>query len=242
MAAPGKPAPVTWPVRLVAVALALTAVLAGIGARVGGEGAALASACGSCLALAAQLAAIALLRPAMGAPAPRFMGRWAAGMAVRGASLLLCRADGAAASRVPGGLDGGRIPRCAVAVALSGDALPQMMQAPGHRRDDLRAYRGRARPRAAVRGARGVAAVGAGPRRPGDGGPLADQARRLPPPRGLPGVAHDVARGAGAGAPADAGERRAEGWRAIEAMVSSSATTWPSRTSGTTGRSSHPTS
>ena len=82
----------TWPLRMVAVALALTAVLAGLGALAGGEGAALASACGSCLALAAQVAAVALLRPAMGAQAPRFMGRWAAGMAIRGASLVFLAA------------------------------------------------------------------------------------------------------------------------------------------------------
>ena len=79
----------SWPVRLVAVTLALTAVLAGAAGLARGADAALASVCGSCLALAAQVAAVALLRPAMGAPAPRFMGRWAAGMAVRGASLVL---------------------------------------------------------------------------------------------------------------------------------------------------------
>jgi hypothetical protein len=80
---------VNWTARLVAVALALTAVLAGIAGLARGGDAAFASVSGSWLALLAQVAAVALLRPAMGAQAPRFMGRWAAGMAVRGVSLLM---------------------------------------------------------------------------------------------------------------------------------------------------------
>jgi hypothetical protein len=80
---------VSWSARLVATALALAAVLAGVAGLARGADAAFASACGSCLALSAQVAAVALLRPAMGARTPEFVRRWTAGMAVRGASLLM---------------------------------------------------------------------------------------------------------------------------------------------------------
>jgi hypothetical protein len=79
---------VSWSTRLVGVALALTAVLAGIAGLASGADAAFASVSGSWLALLAQVAAVALLRPAMGGRTPRFMGRWMAGMAIRGTSLL----------------------------------------------------------------------------------------------------------------------------------------------------------
>jgi hypothetical protein len=52
--------------------IALVGWLWGRGAAVGGA-----------VALAAQLWAVVLLRPAMRAPMPRFMGRWLGGMAVR---------------------------------------------------------------------------------------------------------------------------------------------------------------
>jgi len=80
---------VSWPARLVGVALALAVVLAGVAGMARGADAAVAAACGSWLALLAQVAAVALLRPAMGARASEFMRGWLAGMAVRGASLLL---------------------------------------------------------------------------------------------------------------------------------------------------------
>jgi hypothetical protein len=80
---------VTWAARLVAAALVLAVLPAGIGGLARGADAAFASACGSGLALLAQVAAVALLRPAMGARTPEFMQRWASGLAVRGASLLL---------------------------------------------------------------------------------------------------------------------------------------------------------
>ncbi len=41
------------------------------------------------VALAAQLTAVALLRPAMGARTAAFMRRWVVGMAVRGGSVLV---------------------------------------------------------------------------------------------------------------------------------------------------------
>ena len=47
-----------------------------------------AAAVGGVVGLAAQLWAVALLRPVMGAPAPRFMGRWLGGMAVRALALV----------------------------------------------------------------------------------------------------------------------------------------------------------
>jgi hypothetical protein len=62
---------------------ALGAVLTGVAWWVGGRPGALAGA----VALGAQAAAVALLRPAMRAPTPRFMTRWLAGMAVRALAL-----------------------------------------------------------------------------------------------------------------------------------------------------------
>jgi hypothetical protein len=79
----------SWQARLVGTALALAAVLAGVGGLARGAEAAFASACGSGLALVAQVAAVALLRRAMGAGTPEFLRGWVAGLAVRGASLLL---------------------------------------------------------------------------------------------------------------------------------------------------------
>ena len=79
----------SWQTRLVGTALALAVGLAGVAALARGGDAAVAAACGSMVALAAQVAAVALLRPAMGARTPEFVQRWAAGLAVRGASLLL---------------------------------------------------------------------------------------------------------------------------------------------------------
>lgn len=46
-----------------------------------------AGAIGGAVALAAQLAAVALLRPAMRDPTPRFLARWLGGMAVRAVAL-----------------------------------------------------------------------------------------------------------------------------------------------------------
>ena len=79
----------SWSARLLGPGVALAVVLAGVSALARGGDAAVAAACGSLLALAAQVAAVALLRPAMGARTPEFVQRWAAGLAVRGASLLL---------------------------------------------------------------------------------------------------------------------------------------------------------
>ena len=79
----------SWSARLIGTALALAVVLAGVGGLARGAAAAFASASGSWLALLAQVAAVALLRPAMGARTPEFMRRWLAGLGVRGASLVM---------------------------------------------------------------------------------------------------------------------------------------------------------
>jgi hypothetical protein len=62
-----------------AALLAAGVILVGVAALVGGRGA---GAGGGCAVLA-QLAAVALLRPAMDAPQQVFMARWFAGMGVR---------------------------------------------------------------------------------------------------------------------------------------------------------------
>lgn len=79
----------SWALRLASTGLALGALLAALGMVGGGWDAVAASACGSLLGLLAQSAAVGLLRPAMGAGTPAFVRRWAAGMAVRGASLVV---------------------------------------------------------------------------------------------------------------------------------------------------------
>jgi hypothetical protein len=64
---------------LLGVGLALIAVVGwagGMGAVIGGS-----------VALAAQLAAVALLKPAMDAPQPIFLARWFGGMGIRALSL-----------------------------------------------------------------------------------------------------------------------------------------------------------
>ena len=79
----------SWSARLVGAALALAAGFAGAAWLAQGGEAAFASACGSWLALLAQVGAVALLRPALDAQTPAFMQRWLAGLAVRGASVVL---------------------------------------------------------------------------------------------------------------------------------------------------------
>jgi hypothetical protein len=66
-------------VRTWATLVALGAGLVVITAALGGRGAAI----GGGVALVAQLWAVALLRPKMGAPTPEFVGRWLGGMVIR---------------------------------------------------------------------------------------------------------------------------------------------------------------
>ena len=61
----------------------LGAVLVVVAAGMGGRAAAI----GGLVALAAQLGAVALLRPAMRAPQPLFMARWLSGMGIRALAL-----------------------------------------------------------------------------------------------------------------------------------------------------------
>jgi hypothetical protein len=58
-------------------------VLVAVAAWAGGRGAVI----GGSVALAAQLAAVALLKPALDAPQPVFLARWFGGMGIRALSL-----------------------------------------------------------------------------------------------------------------------------------------------------------
>lgn len=80
----------------IAALAASGAVLTGVATLIGGRGAAL----GGAVAVAAQVAAVALLRPVMSGPQPAFMRRWVLGMAIRAgmlAALLLVAATQRAA-------------------------------------------------------------------------------------------------------------------------------------------------
>lgn len=68
-----------------AALLAVGGILVGVAAVIGGRPAA----AGGAVALGVQLWAVALLRPVMRAPNPRFMGRWLGGMAVRALALAV---------------------------------------------------------------------------------------------------------------------------------------------------------
>jgi len=63
--------------------MGLGAVLVAVATVIGGRAAGI----GGGVALAAQLGAVALLRPAMRAPQPVFLARWLAGMGVRALAL-----------------------------------------------------------------------------------------------------------------------------------------------------------
>ena len=76
------------PVALVGSGFALSLGIVALALAAGGRGAAAAALSGAALAGLAQVVAVVLLRPAMGAPTPVFMQRWLSGMAVRGVSTL----------------------------------------------------------------------------------------------------------------------------------------------------------
>lgn len=63
--------------------LALGGALVGAAVWIGGWAAGI----GGAVAVGAQLAAVALLRPAMAAPQPVFLGRWLSGMGIRALAL-----------------------------------------------------------------------------------------------------------------------------------------------------------
>jgi len=80
---------VSWVVRMAVLgggAEVVVAAVAVVAAGVRGLAAALA---GGAIATAAQVAAVALLRPGMQAGTPEFVRRWASGIAMRGASVLV---------------------------------------------------------------------------------------------------------------------------------------------------------
>ncbi len=65
--------------------MALGLGLIGVAVALGGKAAGI----GGGVALVAQLWAVALLRPKMGAPTPEFMGRWLGGIAIRFVAALV---------------------------------------------------------------------------------------------------------------------------------------------------------
>lgn len=74
-------------------AAAVVELLIGLAAfAMGGPPALAATLIGSGIAFSAQLAAVALLRPAMQAETPRFAQRWAIGMAIRFGSFIVVAA------------------------------------------------------------------------------------------------------------------------------------------------------
>jgi cysteine synthase len=70
------------------MAAGLELVVASVAFGTGGQMAGIAAMIGASLATAAQIVAVLLLRPAMGAPLGQFQQRWVLGMAVRFASFL----------------------------------------------------------------------------------------------------------------------------------------------------------
>jgi hypothetical protein len=84
--------------------MGLGAVLVAVATVIGGRAAGI----GGGVALAAQLGAVALLRPAMRAPQPVFLARWLAGMGVRalalGAVLAFAATHRAALAPLPAAL------------------------------------------------------------------------------------------------------------------------------------------
>lgn len=64
-------------------------VIAAVGTATAGAAGLAAAVTGGLIAAAAQVAAVARLRPAMRAPGRLFMRRWATGVAIRGASVVV---------------------------------------------------------------------------------------------------------------------------------------------------------
>lgn len=92
--------------------LVLGAALATAAGLIGGRGAAF----GGALAVAAQVWAVALLRPVMRAPNPAFMARWLGGTAIRTVAMVL--AVGVAA------MNRATLPLLATALGFLGVLLP----------------------------------------------------------------------------------------------------------------------
>ena len=78
-----------WLVKLALTGAVMEIAVGVCGFALGGLMAGVAALVGASLATGAQVAAVALLRPAMDAAAPAFQRRWAAGVGLRFASFLV---------------------------------------------------------------------------------------------------------------------------------------------------------
>ena len=78
--------------RLVFVAMGLELLSGAAGWLLGGQMAGIAALAGASVATAAQIAAVAILKPAMQAKLPVFQQRWVLGMAVRFGSFIVLAA------------------------------------------------------------------------------------------------------------------------------------------------------
>jgi hypothetical protein len=78
--------------RMVLVAAGLELLCGAAGWLLGGMMAGIAALAGACIATGAQVFAVSLLRPAMGAKLPVFQQRWVLGMAIRFGSFILLAA------------------------------------------------------------------------------------------------------------------------------------------------------
>jgi hypothetical protein len=99
-------------VRPYALLAALGGALCGAAFVLGGRGAGI----GGAAAVAAQLAAVALLRPAMDGPQPAFMARWLGGMGIRAVTLAAVLAVAAT--------NGEELPLLATSLGFLGVLLP----------------------------------------------------------------------------------------------------------------------
>ena len=102
--------------RIAFAGIALIALMTVIAWYFWGTQAAIAAGIFGAVALAIQLAALALLQPVKGAPFAKFMGRWGAGMGLR----FL----GIAAIALAAGLDRTHFPPLATALGFLGVLLP----------------------------------------------------------------------------------------------------------------------
>ena len=94
-------------------------VISGVAYRIGGAQAAIAAGSFAALALAIQIAAIALIRPVMQAPPKAFIKRWGMGMGLR----LL----GVVAIALGAGLDRTHFPPVPTAIGYLGVLLPLLL-------------------------------------------------------------------------------------------------------------------
>ena len=96
--------------------LLLGALISGAAFRLAGTRAAIAAAAFGALALAIQVGALGLIRPARDRPLPQFMMRWGVGIGLRFLGIV--------ALAVAAGLDPGHFPPVAAAAGYLGVLLP----------------------------------------------------------------------------------------------------------------------